>query len=145
MKYTFGQKQYDVLVGEGKGGGDAYTSVLSSSVKHHLCTMNSADEVRTELKKMKEHFAQMDIHYVQCEEDIKKYLRGKLQLWKVIMIMALLTTFIVASLTVFVANNMPIISEPKATVICLVTLSLAYLSYTKGRTYRNQCVIMGNL
>lgn len=145
MKHDFIQKQYDVLVGEGKGGGNAYTAVLSSYSKHHLAMMQSTDEVRNELKKMKKHFEQVDVYYVECEEDIKKYLKTKGMLWSVICMCCIVIFGITGALTVFAHNQQPIISESTALPICIVCGICFYIAFGKGNKYRKQMIIMKDL
>lgn len=80
MNTTFGKKYYDVLVGEGPGGSNLYTTILSTEQKRKLAMMQSADEVRAELNNIR-NCAASDAVYVQEERDIKDYINKRGLFW----------------------------------------------------------------
>lgn len=144
MKYNFGQKFYDVLVGAGPGGSHLYTTVLNSEQKHQLAMMQSTAEVHAELKIIRSNTAS-NVHYVQEMSDIKKYLKVKSALWAVICMCCLLILGITGALTVFVSNAKPIVSEFTAFAICAVFGICFYFAFRNGNRYRKQMVIMQDL
>ena len=143
MKYNFGQKQYDVLLGAGPGGAHLYTTVLNSEQKHQLAMMKSTADVHAELKNIRNNAAS-NVHYVQEMSDIKKYLKVKSAQWAIIAMFCLLILGFIGA-TVFISDQQPIASEFATWTICIVFGICFYFSFRKASRYHKQMNIMEDL